>query len=1104
LTGEADAHCEEGSLCERLLAQAHHSRIGLALVVEDLHAIVTAPARATLVREIADAIVTGAVAAERSSRAARGLRLIGLVREEHTGSVLATELGRDLLPWVRYLGLPSWSAAEELVRGPLAAVHAAIDDDTGLIEDVKRELGREGASLATISLALSCWWRSTRTAASWREQGGLFGPLSDHAENLVGQLERDEGWMAEALLLRLMRADGTAIEVDARELEATSDDARRSAELVAKLVEARVVLARGGKLRLAHPALAQRWPRLHNRRLNDLERLSFFEELREAAQRWKAAGGSPGELWSARRLRELERRFADGNLGNDERAFLAASVARRNKRRMIQGMIGATLLALLVIAGVLDKARRERAEERERALERLNREAAIGYVVTLSRRTADPYQRVALLAAAVDAGSADPLLPIELFTTVRGLPPARFLALDVVERPSFPWNERYLLAHTRAQAMLVDLEPDEGDAWGPVGVRIQPHAEGLFDVEPIPFDHAFVTRSVLGQLKVWRLRENRQVALAATSPMRCLRGVSRLVVAKRAPVIACSTAEGLARWDLREASKVHTDSFGGRVLDISPDGAWIAAARQHKVLVWRDAARRFEIDLEEQASGTPPLGAVGEPSHVATAARFSPRDDVIAIIDPTEVRLFDLTATPPNRIAPSRRLVHGVGDPSDARFAASGLDLAVCDHEGEGTWLYLRNGPRPESDGPAPHARDNCAAERRWPERLEKLSDYGEPILSAHGVGPRQFSGGFKRQDGRIVTRDLVAFDPKDRRLQVLSGFVDPNDTVAPGISAVAVARDGDQIVWQLGSELAAFALDGSARWRKSGNLLGRCEDGRVLAWRREGEDRWVVFDAKTDAVQLNVARTPGFVVGMDPACARFFVQWLDGKLASVALGARGAKSDAIVKPTPIEPGGGSYVLEGYVFDSRASAGGVVSKSPPEEVAPGLWLALSSGALVRVDAHGNLASYGHASSRATAMTDGPRPGELIFADETGMVLRARSRKDRQLLGPSSEHEWSDARVLPGAKYALVASASALAVLDLERPEIVGQTEVHLRGRLARWDDEGSTLLWSYAFMGGAKGDVVPIGKTLAGKIAGAASNLVAQIAPDGRPVLRFR
>ena len=64
------------------------------------------------------------------------------------------------------------------------------------------------------------------------------------------------------------------------------------------------------------------------------------------------------------------------------------------------------------------------------------------------------------------------------------------------------------------------------------------------------FDTSFVTRAGDGEVKVFRLRDDGVPALAAVAPMRCAGAV---IAAAAAPVVACATDHGLARWDLRLA-----------------------------------------------------------------------------------------------------------------------------------------------------------------------------------------------------------------------------------------------------------------------------------------------------------------------------------------------------------------------------------------------------------------------------------------------------------------------------------------------------------------------------------------------------------------------
>src|SRR5690606_26570211 len=110
-----------------------------------------------------------------------------------------------------------------------------------------------------------------------------------------------------------------------------------------------------------------------------------------------------------------------------------------------------------------------------------------------------------------------------------------------------------------------------------------------------------------------------------------------------------------------------------------------------------------------------------------------------------------------------------------------------------------------------------------------------------------------------------------------------------------------------------------------------------------------------------------------DPTCSKVWFQAHEGDLGTIAV--EGANHPAAFEKLAVA--GGTYAFDGYVFDARPSLG----------PSPGLWLAGSKGALARVAIDGSLTAYGAATPRATMMADGPEPGDLIFADETGVVLR---------------------------------------------------------------------------------------------------------------------
>lgn len=1036
-------------------SHAAGSAVGIAIVADGLDHALTNPA------------LRKRIASLTSRRA--GVRLIAIASDDPQpivgdGGVVAFR------PWLRFVsGVPP-GQAESFVKG-----HAAADSRNAIANDIRDELDSDASRLPFISLALQRWWTAVAKgdANGWQTIGGVMGALCQHADAVFTELAPRDRTLVEELLVRLVSGDGKARAADRTALVSRFDQPDEVDRLVGLLIKRRIVVSRRGELALAHPALAQRWRRLDDLRMRNIERLHFVEGLGESSSAWNDAGRPRSALWSARRLREFSALEDDigPDLGDEERAFIVASRRGVRLRRIINAAIALAVIGAFIGAWSLERARERNQVLQKERLEQARRDEAIGRMVTRSRRTSDPYKRVALLSGAIAEDSSDPVLPLELYEAAKALPRADFLALDPLPRPAFPWGKRWLIGGD-SHIEIYDFEPLAGAEWAPMIFRFRPHVQDMYDYVPFEFDSAFVTRGLGGELRVWRLREQGQIELAAVAPIRCMRGQTTVLVAARAPVIACNTGEGLARWDLRKPEAAQVDPFQGRALDISPDGEWVAAARLKTVVLWHGASgKRHEF----QSTAAP------------SVARFSPRDPLLALGWAAAVEVLEFT--PDGIASPLLKRDTLVSDTVDMAWSSGGLDLAVCDYSGSAEWLYLRDGDaRDPADGPRPREQRPCeGGSHEWPKRLYHVRDYGELMQRAPHLGPRQWRGGWQTEDKKVITRDLVMFDEADARAINLLQFQGrPKKGASGSDSVLAVSRDGDgRSVWQVGDDIVFYDDASNVQLMRRGRLLASCDDGRLVSWRRD-EQHWTVFEARHDRDLFTVKRRPGFILGSDPECQRIYFQWHDGTLATVPIDGSSKERQPTVAPAP----GDGFVLGGYVYDARPSHAG-------DGVSAGLWLALSSGAVVRADATGNLTAYGHANPRATALGDGPTPGTLLFADATGVTLRSPKTPDEHVLGPIIEREWED--LLVNDEMLLLASAHGLALLDMKRKEIVGELETPPRGRIARWGDEGSVLLWPYSFMGPARGDVIPFGPGLAQKLAAAVSNLAAKLDDDLRP-----
>ncbi|MGK4003461.1 serine/threonine-protein kinase [Sorangium sp. So ce1036] len=1078
------------------------SPVGIALVVDPI-----APLGGGRLADLALALATG--------EARPGLRLIGVLDEadEQTAALLAGPVGGGLRAALRYVGLPAAAAVKDLVAGPAALAGAAVRGLADVTAEVQRELRGGGAALSFVALALADWWRSARDPGgalrgeAWRELGGVRGALARHADATLASLTPHDRAIADELLLRLGAMDGSRVrwvEEELVEAACGPGSPAEAASVLGALERARLLVRRDRAVELAHEALASGWPHLAATRAMHMDRLILLERLREAADVWDRSGESPDFLLRRDLLEQVQAGGAP-RLPRREQALVRESVRRARAQRAKR--IGAAAALGLAAASAIaaerwSAARQASVEAARRAAEE---RADLAELIGKSRRTEDPYHRAAWIAAAMERRAADGALPLDLAVAAMGLPRAHFLTLDGVMAPALPWDDRWVVAGAGGAMLVADLTPPDPEVFEDVALDVdpesveapartprvlalRPHDAPHVERVPFAFDTAVATRSVTGEVRVFRLREGGTVALAAVAPVRCSSAVH---VAEAAPVLACSTDGGIARWDMRRGGgegAVDRHPFRGNVLGVSPDGARVAAVLGRRALLWapgRSAGDAASAARDAGGAASAAGGAGGAAmrdsaevllSAPAVLGRFSPRDPVIALVQQgrTSIHAFDRPDPPLLELATNPA-------PASARWDAGGLDLGVCGASG-GVWHYLRKGGRAASDPPPEGSPCEAPLGRRAPRPLRSRGEASD--IAARDVGPHVFLGGWRLPDGRVLTRDLVLFSPGPPAAEHLLRFEGRDPLGGPEIrdasaSAAAVLRSGDTVAIQLGDEVRLY--DEGTRRRmaaRPGALLRRCDDGRLLAYRRDG-GAWRLFDALTGATHATVPRTPAFVLGVDAACRTLFVQELGGDLVAISLGDLSSRT--------------MTVADGYVYEARPSParGGV---------GPGLWLAFSSGAVARLDEErSEVRVLGFATPRATAIGDGPLPGDVAFADATGVVVVRRSGAAERVLEGTIGAEWEDLAASPDGATMLLSSTDRLAVLDLSRREIVGTMPSEGRERLAAWDAEGSVLSWSFGRVGGPSGLVVPRGPSLARQVGEAVSNLRAQ---DKRLVAR--
>ncbi len=1062
---------------EELLAFCEQSREGLAIVVDPLEAV---PAASVEARARLGELLS--LAGDGHTRS--GLRVIAVLGEDHTSAVQATAFGQALRSSMRYVGPPPPQAAGALVTRPVKLARAEVTGIEPIVAEVQREIAAPGR-LPFVAQALADFWasrervtepreRTVLRAQRWTELRGVVGAIGRAGDRALDAMSAGDRAIAGEMLLYLTATDGTLVKWREEELLEAFEDERAAAErVVAALVGVGLVRRQDATLELLHEGLIHGWRRLQTLRDVHLVRLAFVERIRESAHAWEKSAKSAEMLLRGGLLTDVIGKpdwMAQGLVARERDLVRLSLRAARNRRlAKVGGVLAGVLAVALLFLGksYLDRqsarANQERAEADHRAY--------VFDLVARSRRTDDPFQRVALMAEAMKEGSNDGLLPVELADAVADVPRARFLTLDAVVAPSFDWEDRWILAGaTSTTLLLVDMRPPDPAViedlpldFDPDAVKrktftpphvhtLRPFDEPIAERVPFAFDTAFAVRSVQGAVRVFRLTDKGDVELAAVAPMKCSGAVR---IAARAPVVACATEEGLAAWDLRKPADaaVVTSPWKGAVADVSPDGSVVAAIAEKTLFLWKPGGGpTLEIGLNESI----------------ILARMSPRDRVVAAVTTTAVEILDIDRA----VEPLLRVEHRI-PASSARWDAGGLDIGLCGRDGRSAWIYLRKGARPAGE-PLP-AGSPClpAPGKRVPSRVTKVDDLGD--FADLVLGSRPAFDAFRLPDGRLVTRELVVFDEPARAARSLLWFrgkdASGNEEIARAGAAVAnIVRDGPAVLWQVGPDVHVYEAEtGKLVLTKPGNLLRRCNDGRIAAWSK-GPSGYRVFDVRTNATIGETPREPLLILGVDSACSALFVQSLDGAITARPLG------EPAAPPQPIA------VADGYVFDVRLSAA-------RQGMGSGLYLLVSSGAIARIDdATRTVRLLAYATPRATAVADGPAPGEVLFSDATGvLLLRATGVTDR-VSETDAEAAVTDVATSPDGNTILFLAGQKLHVLDVARGERRA-TSAKSHERILAWDDEGSVLLWSSDRAGPAEGTIVPRAKALALRVAQAASNL---------------
>ena len=263
-----------------------------------------------------------------------------------------------------FLPAPSRAGLEEALTRPLDPLGFAFESPD-LVTTMLDELTHTAGALPLLQFTASKLWETRDqnekqlTRKSYDALGGVAGALATHATDVLTAQAPSAQRLTRTIFQRLVTSEGTRAIVDLAELAELGGDATEVQQVVAYLVDARLLVVQTGDddtrtVELVHESLIHSWPTLRHWLDESREDAAYLEQLRNAARQWDTRDRPVGLLWRDEALEEARRwhtRYTGTVPGREERFLEAAfAMASRAARRRRTAVIGAFLFLLLLIA----------------------------------------------------------------------------------------------------------------------------------------------------------------------------------------------------------------------------------------------------------------------------------------------------------------------------------------------------------------------------------------------------------------------------------------------------------------------------------------------------------------------------------------------------------------------------------------------------------------------------------------------------------------------------------------------------------------------------------------------------------------------------------
>jgi WD40 repeat protein/transcriptional regulator with XRE-family HTH domain len=259
---------------------------------------------------------------------------------------------------------------ERAIVGP--AERVGLHLESGLVESITSDVSDQPGALPLMQYALTELFERrvdhTLTKAAYHNLGGVKGALGRRAEEIYQSLDESQQALARQIFLRLVTlgegVEDTRRRVLLTELESLStkftkttkeeaenlSDLRilRGSEKISAVLDAfgktrllsfdRDLQTRGPTVEVAHEALLREWPRLREWLSESRSDVRLQRLLANEVAEWLSANRENSFLLHGSRLQQFEdwAKTMSVALTNDERAYLEASLAERERQRIAE------------------------------------------------------------------------------------------------------------------------------------------------------------------------------------------------------------------------------------------------------------------------------------------------------------------------------------------------------------------------------------------------------------------------------------------------------------------------------------------------------------------------------------------------------------------------------------------------------------------------------------------------------------------------------------------------------------------------------------------------------------------------------------------------